>query len=95
MNERARRRVQRGLKSRRRAPSKTGMKSKQRTPQPAIETGQVWKMDGVTCHIGQVGKTLVNYKLLKGDAVRGPSSLGNKEALTKHLKAKKAVLVRG
>jgi hypothetical protein len=51
-------------------------------------------MDGVTCHIGQVGKTLVNYKLLKGDAVRGPSSLGNKEALTKHLKAKKAVLVR-
>ena len=34
------------------------------------------------------------YKLLKGDTVRGPSSLGNKEVLAKHLKAKKAVLVR-
>lgn len=52
-------------------------------------------MDGITCHIGQVGKTLVNYKLLKGGASRGPSSLGNKEALSKHLKAKKAVLVKG
>ena len=49
---------------------------------------------GVKCYIGQVGKTLVKYKLLKGDAVRGPSSLGNKEVLLKHLKSKKAVLVR-
>ena len=70
------------------------MKPKQRVPRPAIEAGQVWQMADVTCHIGQVGKTLVNYKLLKGGAVRGPSSLGNKEALMKHLKAKKAVLVR-
>lgn len=69
------------------------MKSK-KVPQPAIEAGQIWRMDGVTCHIGQVGKTLVNYKLLKGNTVRGPSSLGNKEALTKHLKAKKAVLIQ-
>jgi hypothetical protein len=71
------------------------MKPKKRAPQPAIEEGQVWQMDGITCHIGQVGKTLVNYKLLKGGASRGPSSLGNKEALSKHLKAKKAVLVKG
>lgn len=70
------------------------MKPKKQVSQPAIEAGQVWRMEGVTCHIGQVGKTLVNYKLLKGDTVRGPSSLGNKEVLAKHLKAKKAVLVR-
>ena len=62
--------------------------------QPAIAAGQVWQMEGVACHIGQVGKTLVHYKLLKGDTVRAPSSLGNKEVLTKHLKTKKAVLVK-
>lgn len=71
------------------------MKPKKRVAQPAIEAGQVWRMEGVTCHIGQVGKTLVNYKLLKGNTARVPSSLGNKEVLAKHLKAKKAVLVRG
>ena len=70
------------------------MKPKKQVSQPAIEAGQVWRMEGVTCHIGQVGKTLVNYKLLKGDTIRGPSSLGHKEVLAKHLKAKKAVLVR-
>ena len=63
-------------------------------PQPAIAAGQIWQMEGVACHIGQVGKTLVHYKLLKGDTVRAPSSLGNKEVLTKHLKTKKAVLVK-
>ena len=82
------------MKSVPRIPSKNAMKPKKQVSQPAIEPGQVWRMEGVTCHIGQVGKTLVNYKLLKGDTVRGPSSLGNKEVLAKHLKAKKAVLVR-
>lgn len=81
------------LKMRPRVPSIIAMKQKQRVTQPALEAGQVWQMEGVTCHIGQVGKTLVNYKLLKGDTVRGPSSLGNKEVLAKHLKAKKAVLL--
>ena len=52
-------------------------------------------MEGVTCHIGQVGKTLVNYKLLKDNVVRGPNSLGNQLVLAKHLQAKQAVLVRG
>ena len=52
-------------------------------------------MDGVTCHIGQVGKTLVNYKLLKDNVVRAPNSLGNQAVLAKHLTAKRAVLVRG
>ncbi|MEN9573364.1 MAG: hypothetical protein RL514_1219 [Verrucomicrobiota bacterium] len=73
------------------------MKSKplaKSVPQPDIAAGQIWQMEGVACHIGQVGKTLVHYKLLKGDTVRAPSSLGNKEALTKHLKTKKAVLVK-
>ena len=52
-------------------------------------------MEGVTCHIGQVGKTLVNYKLLKDYTVRAPNSLGNQAMLAKHLTMKRAVLVRG
>ena len=49
----------------------------------------------VNCHIGEVGKRLVHYKMFKGKPVRIPSTLGNLEVLTKHLKAKKAVLVQG
>ena len=51
-------------------------------------------MDGVTCHIGPVGKTLVTYKLLKDNVVRAPNSLGNQIVLAKHLVAKQAVLMR-
>ncbi len=72
------------------------MKLKGPTPTLTLTTGQVWQMaDEVTCHIGEVGKRLVHYKLFKGKPVRMPSTLGNKEALVKHLKAKKAVLVQG
>ena len=51
-------------------------------------------MEGVTCHIGQVGKTLVNYKLLKDNVVRAPNSLANQVVLAKPLAAKQAVLMR-
>ena len=61
---------------------------------PPLEAGQVWQMDGVTCLIGSVGKRLVHYKMFKGKPVRIPSTLGNLEALSKHLKAKKAVLMQ-
>jgi len=72
------------------------MKVKRQVPLPsAFVAGQIWRMDGVTCHIGQVGKTLVTYKLLKDKVVRAPNSLGNQAALAKHLQAKQAVLVRG
>ena len=72
------------------------MKAKtQAPPHPAFEAGQKWRMDGVTCHIGQVGKTLVNYKLLNDNVVRAPNSLGNQAVLAKHLRAKQAVLLRG
>ena len=50
-------------------------------------------MDEITCHIGDVGKRLVHYKMFKGKPVRVPSKLGNKETLVKHLQAKKAVLL--
>ncbi|MEQ2007154.1 MAG: hypothetical protein ABMA26_10170 [Limisphaerales bacterium] len=71
------------------------MKVKTRNSQPPFEQGQIWRMEGVTCHIGQVGKTLVNYKLLKDSVVRGPNSLGNQKDLAEHLMAKQAVLVSG
>ncbi len=67
----------------------------QAPPHPAFEAGQKWRMEGVTCHIGPVGKTLVTYKLLKDNVVRAPNSLGNQMVLAKHLAAKQAVLMRG
>lgn len=71
------------------------MKLKSRIHVPSIATGQVWQMaDDVTCLIGVVGKRLVHYKMFNGKPVRIPSTLGNKEALAKHLKARKAVLVQ-
>ena len=66
---------------------------RQAPPHPAFVAGQKWRMDGVTCHIGPVGKTLVTYKLLKDTAIRGACSLKNKPDLTRFLEVKKAVLV--
>ena len=72
------------------------MKLKSRIAAPTIATGQVWRLnDEVTCNIGEVGKRLVHCKMFKGKPVRVPSTLGNLEALAKHLKSKKAVLVSG
>lgn len=70
------------------------MKAKGTAPWPAIETGQVWRMNDTTCHIGEVGKRLVHYKMFKGKPTRIAPTLGNKEVLAKHLKEKKAVLVQ-
>ena len=74
--------------------SKSSMKATNRVSRPQVAAGQVWRMQETECHIGQVGKTLVHYKLLKGTNSRVPTTLGNKLALEKHLKAKKAVLVK-
>ena len=72
------------------------MKLKSRVAAPIIATGHVWQMaDEITCHIGEVGKRLVHYRMFKGKPVRIASTLGNLEALAKHLKAKRAVLVQG
>jgi hypothetical protein len=72
------------------------MKLKRRNVEPILATGQVWRLSGdVNCHIGEVGRRLVHYKMFKGKPVRMPSTLGNLEALTKQLKARKAVLVQG
>jgi hypothetical protein len=46
------------------------MKLKRRTAEPIIATGQVWQMaDDTNCHIGEVGKRLVHYKMFKGEPV--------------------------
>lgn len=71
------------------------MKLNGRDPWPALTAGQLWRMNNdINCLIGVVGKRLVHYKLFKGKPVRVPSTLGNKEALTAHLRAKRAVLVQ-
>ena len=70
------------------------MKAKSTVPWPTIETGQVWQMNDTTCHIGDVGKRLVHYKMFKGKPTRIAPTLGNKEVLAKHLKEKNAILVQ-
>lgn len=71
------------------------MKAKKRIPQPALETGQIWRLEAAAIHISEVGKRLVHYKLIKGNYTRGPASTTTKEVLEKHLKAKKAVWLPG
>lgn len=71
------------------------MKPKSGVPWPLIEAGQVWQMNETTCRIGQVGKRLVHYKMFKGKPTHVAPILTDKDVLTKHLKAKKAVLVQG
>jgi hypothetical protein len=68
---------------------------KSRIPANLLETGQVWRMDDSRLHIELVGKRLVHYKLIKGEAKRTPLSLSNKKNVEKYLKDNKAVLVQG
>jgi hypothetical protein len=52
-------------------------------------------MEDARLLIELVGKHLVHYKLIKGEAKRTPLSLSNKKSVEKYLKANKAVLVQG
>jgi hypothetical protein len=61
------------------------------TIQP-FQTGQIWQMENSTVRIGEVGKTLVEYKVLKGEANRGALRLTGKPALQDFLNVHKAVL---
>jgi hypothetical protein len=65
--------------------------SKSSAPVP-FEQGQVWNMKESHVRIGLVGKTLVHYKLLKGDVKRGPNSLTSQAALYNYLKKHNAIL---
>lgn len=71
------------------------MKPKKPRVQPSIEAGQVWQLAGRASHIGEMGKRLVHYKMLKDKALRGQVSLSNHEDLARHLEEKQAVLVHG
>jgi hypothetical protein len=71
------------------------MNLKSRIPAKLLETGQVWRMEDARLLIELVGKHLVHYKLIKGEAKRTPLSLSNKKSVEKYLKANKAVLVQG
>jgi len=68
-------------------------KKKGVTIQP-FQSGQIWQMENSQVRIGEVGKTLVEYKLLKGDTNRGPIRLTGKPALQDYLRVHKAVLLR-
>jgi hypothetical protein len=68
---------------------------KSRIPVNLLETGQTWRMEGSRLLVELVGKHLVHYKLIKGEAKRTPLSLSNKRSVEKYLKDNKAVLVQG
>ena len=59
-----------------------------------FQSGQIWQMEDSHVRIGEVGKTLVEYKLLKGEVKRGPIRLTGKPALQDFLKVHRAVLVQ-
>jgi len=63
------------------------------TAQP-FQSGQIWQMENSHVRIGEVGKTLVHYKLLKGELKRGPNRLTGKHALQDFLKDHRAILVQ-
>lgn len=70
----------------------TKTKRASRAPMQPLETGQVWRMEGMNLQVGLVGKLLVHYKLAKPAAVRVPNSVSGKATIEKFLKKNKAVL---
>jgi hypothetical protein len=59
-----------------------------------LQDGQVWKMENAQLLVSSVGKLLVEYKLLRAEAKRAPTSLSNRKAVEKYLRDNKAILVR-
>jgi hypothetical protein len=67
---------------------------KSKTPLPALGKGQLWKTDNGYIQIYQVGKQLVDYKMMKrpgAQAVRTQAT--TIDTLQEYLKTHKAVLV--
>ena len=60
---------------------------------PPFQSGQIWQMEKSHILIGEVGKTLVEYKVLKGTLNRGPIRLTGQPALQDFLKVHKAILL--
>ena len=68
--------------------------SKKTLPSQPFQSGQIWRMENSHVHIGQVGKTLVEYKHLRTKVNRGPVRLIGKGDLQDFLALNKAVLIR-
>ena len=71
------------------------MNRKNRMALAELAAGQVWRMDDSDLEVGLVGKHLVHYKLIRGNAKRTATSLSGRKAVEKFLKENKAVLVQG
>ena len=69
------------------------MKQKPGTAPKELAEGQVWRMTDSHLHVGLVGKHLVHYKLIKGEAKRTSTSLSAKATVEQYLRKNKAVLV--
>lgn len=66
---------------------------KKTLPFQPFQSGQIWRMENSHVHIGQVGKTLVEYKHLKTKVNRGPLRLIGKGDLQHFLELNNAVLI--
>jgi len=42
-----------------------GIEMKSKTPRPPLAKGQVWKIDNAYIQIVELGKTLIQYKMLR------------------------------
>jgi len=74
-------------------PMKNPPQKKNVTMQP-FQSGQIWQMENSHVRIGDVGKTLVHYKVLKGEVKRGPIRLSGKPDLQNFLRVHRAILVQ-
>jgi hypothetical protein len=71
-----------------------GMMRKSRIPVGPFQSGQLWQVGEANVLIGQVGKTLVQYKLYKAKNPRVSTSLSAKRELEQYLRKNKAILVQ-
>jgi len=69
------------------------MATKRKKPAPTLETGQLWKVKGAHIQILSIGKTLIDYKLLKDWSLIGRLQTTTIKFMKVYLKTTRAKLV--
>jgi len=71
------------------------MKSNSRKPRPSLANGQLWKTENAYIQIVELGKRLIDYRMMRelGQARRIQTS--SIETMEKYLRANEARLVKG
>jgi len=67
---------------------------KSKKPLPLLEKGQLWKTDTGYIQIWNIGKRLIDYKMMKQPGQKAVRTQGTRiDTLDEYLKTQKAVLV--